>query len=114
MDPQLKLQLKQVVAIASPASVDLAGQVLTGTPATFWARVEPRYREVNVNGVLEKTTHFVVLDESAGSISEANFRAVQIWLPNDTLGATDTVRRPRVTHFCYDENGLLGHVELWV
>lgn len=111
MDYALKAQLRAVVGIASPATVDLAGQVQVGSTATFWARIEPRYREVDVNGVIEKTSHFIVLDETtAASISEFQFRSVQIFLPADPTVA----RRPRQTHYCYGEFGELDHIEVYV
>lgn len=111
LDPQLKAQLNQAVVIAIPATLDIAGQVSTVSAATFLARVEPYYREIMVGGVVEKTTHMLILSDAVGSaITEIQMRSAQIWLPNQT--AAVDARRAKTVHYCYDEFGALDHLEL--
>jgi hypothetical protein len=115
VDPQLRLQCAEVISIATPATLDIAGQILTGTPFTAFARTEQRYREVTVNGVLEKTTHFVILDATTGaSVTQSSMRNVQIWLPGDSSSDVTLARRPKTVHYCVDEYGALDHVELFI
>lgn len=116
MDPQLKRQLRQVVAYSSTATLDYAGQsqVSAGSPATTWARVEARFREVPVGSsiVEERTSHIVILDESF-PLSEWECRSSMFWIPADPYaGSADNGRRPKMVLYCTDELGRLDHVEV--
>lgn len=114
MDPQLKTQLRQVLTYASTATVDYAGQSQVGSPATTWARIEPRYREVPVGSsiVEERTNHMVICDETF-PLSEWEARGSMFWIPADPYtGTTANARRAKVVTFCYGEFGELDHVEI--
>ena len=114
MDVYLKAQLKQVVGYASVATTDVAGQVQIGSIATVFSRVQPRYREVPVGTVIEeRTTHMIILDETF-PLTEAQSRGALFWLPSEPLSDSASGRRPKVTHYCYDEYGALSHVEITV
>ena len=110
MDPQLKAQLRQVIRYASAATVDYAGQVLIGSTATAYARVEPRYREVPVGSsvIEERTQHFVMLAEDF-PLTENQARAAWFYLPG-----VDQARKAKVTHYCMDADGLLDHIEIFL
>ncbi len=112
MDYQLKSQLRQILAFASAASTDIAGQTLYGSVATCWARVEPRYREVVVGSAIEeRTDHFVVVDETF-PLTDAQSRTASFWLPGYSTADSAQARRAKIAHYCYGEFGELDHVEL--
>ena len=113
MDYSLKVQCKAVVGIATGATVDYTGQVQVGSPATYYARVEPKYREVYRNGVIEKTSHMVILTEDF-TATESQTRDMLVWMPGDSLGTTSAARRALIISPCYDENGSLDHWEVLV
>lgn len=113
MDPQLKSQCKAVVGVATGVTVDFSGQTQVGSAATYYCRIEPRYREVHRNGVIEKTTHMLILTEDF-EVSEAQSRDMLIWLPNVSLATISDARRALSVAPCYDENNTLSHWEILV
>ena len=114
MDPQLKSQLRHVVAYSSTGTVDYAGQTQVGSPATTWARVEARFREIPVGSsvIEERTSHLVVLDEDF-PLAEWECRSAMFWIPADPYtGSVDNGRRPKMVLYCTDKLGRLDHVEV--
>jgi hypothetical protein len=113
MDSQLKAQCKAVVGIATGSTVDFAGQVQVGSTATYYCRVEPRYREIYRSGVMEKTTHMLIVPEEL-VVTEAQSREMLIWMPGVSLATISEARRALIVSPCYDENNVLDHWEILV
>lgn len=113
MDPQLKSQCKAIVGIATSTTVDFSGQTQAGSTATYFCRIEPRYREIYRNGVIEKTTHMLILTEDF-DVTESQSRDMLVWLPGISLGTLSVARRALSISPCYDENNALDHWEILV
>lgn len=112
MDAQLKDQLRQVCAYAvSSATANLYGEILLGSTATAYCRLEARVRDYELEtGVVGRTTHFLVLDSDVATPS----LSTQFWLPGDSPSDATAARRPSRVHPCVGEFGELDHWELYL
>lgn len=113
MDIQLKSQCKAVVGIATGATVDFTGQTQVGSVATYYCRVEPRYREVHRSGIIERTSHMLIVPEEL-AVSESQARDMLIWMPGVSLATISEAKRALVVSPCYDEDNALDHWEILV
>lgn len=112
LQDELNAAISTIQASAVPA-VSEAGEVQVGSPATCFARIENRFREVPIyGGVEERTQHLVILDETF-PVSETDTRDTLFWLPGTTV-TTAFARKAKIVHFCPDENGNLDHVEIYL
>lgn len=113
MDPTLKRQLRQMITFCLSSGLDAAGQLTTGPRQTQRARVEPYFKEVQVRGVQERTTHKVILDETfPATVREAI--GMLLWVPEEDDPDVDPPRVPKVIKPCYGERGTLDHWEILV
>lgn len=101
------------MAVASPATIDISGTVQVGSAATFFARIEPRFKEMEDKGVVEKTSHMVIMDESF-TLTERQTQGMLIWLPPDSSSDATLARRVKIVTPCYDERGSFSHIELHI
>lgn len=110
LDPQLKAQLRQVVAYSSTtATVNVYGELGAATVATTYCRLEHRVREYELEGgTIAKTTHMMILDGSGFTPT----LATQFWLPGHSPASATFARRPFRIHPCVGELGTLDHFEV--
>ena len=106
MDPQLKRQLRQTIAVKTRSSVDAYGQATYGSASNIAARVEEERRRIDRGGgTFVETTHRVYT-ESAITYED------RIWLPNDSSSDATLAREPLEVHSIVGELGTVDHYEV--
>lgn len=111
LDPQLKMQLRQLISFAvSTATANIYGEVTVGATATAFCRRESRTRSVErADGTFQATrTPYVVLDADAAT---PTFET-RYWLPGISTATIANARHPKYIECCIDAEGAVEHWEL--
>lgn len=112
LDPQLRAQLRQVIAIAtSSGTVNGFGEIQVGSVATCFARIEnlTLYRD-KLDGFYEKTKTMIIMDSDAPVPTYSS----RIWLPGESPTSAGFAAQPINIMECIDENGNRDHWEVIV
>lgn len=108
MDPQLKLQLRQTIYVATAASRNNFGDPAYGTPTAVLARVETDTQEMETPDAEKRQTRWVIITESQINMSD------RIWLPGVDQTQGSLGREPRQVDELFDEFGNVDHYETTV
>lgn len=111
LDPQLAAMLKQIVSVSVTSSTaNVYGEIVVGSAATYYCRMESRTRTVErMDGTFEATrAPLMILDSSTFTPTfETRF-----WLPGNSASSAAFGRRAKHIEICVDENGAVSHWEL--
>lgn len=111
LDPQLRGQLRQIIAFAvSTATANVYGEVAVGSVATAYCRREARTRSVErIDGTFQATRQpLIVLDSDAAT---PTFET-RYWLPGVSSNTAAYAQHPKAIEVCVDEYGKVDHWEL--
>lgn len=110
-DPQLAQQLKQIVAFtASAATANAYGEVVQGSIATAYCRMEFRTRSTERADGTFQVTRAPLLVMDVG-VTTPQFETLY-WLPGTSPHTATFGRRPKSIEPLIDENGGVDHWEL--
>lgn len=99
MDAQVKVLLKQTIYVATPSSMDSAGTITYGSPASRAARVELSDSFVDSSTGQERVSSHSILTESEITTDS------RIWLPGDSSADATLSRHPIGVRKAVDELG---------
>jgi hypothetical protein len=105
IEPQLSKQMAQTMYRASASTVSNTGQITYAAAASFTARVEEEYREVQTPvGTLQRTTHRIYT-------TTALLAGQRVWLPGVSSSDATLAREVLEVHTITDELGAVHHYE---
>ena len=109
IDPQLKAQLSQTIAVAAATSTPTtSGDPTWSAAANVSARVVPKRTIMAGAGGEEIVSSYMIVVENSIGIND------RIWLPGDSSADATLARQPKAVDQGVDEFGNTSHFEVYV